>query len=268
MMSSRIFGPALAGLLVSTVGYGWAFAGDAISYVAVIVGLLMMDPSELRPAPLAARAKVQVREGLRYVRTVPELWIPLVMMAVVGMLTYNFQVVMPLFVKQTLGGGDGSFTLLYSVISVGSLAGALISARRETVTVAMVATASLAFGASMVVFAGAPNLAIAFPIGVFVGAASVWFMTSSTAIMQLRADPEIRGRVLALQSIVFLGSTPIGGPIVGLICEVANPRIGILVGGVAALAAWAYGHAALRKRPAVAGADPATTPDPTLLAPG
>jgi MFS family permease len=246
MMSSRIFGPALAGLLVSTVGYGWCFTADALSYIAVIVGLSMMNPAELRPAPVASRAKGQVREGLRHVRTVPDLWIPLVMMAVVGMLTYNFQVVIPLFVKQTLHGGDGTFTLLYSVISVGSLVGALVVARREAVTVPMVVTAAFAFGVAMCLFAGAPGLAVAFPLGVLVGAASVWFMTSSTAIMQLRAEPEIRGRVLALQSMVFLGSTPIGGPIVGLVCEVLSPRAGILLGGVAALAAGLYGRAAGR----------------------
>jgi MFS family permease len=275
MMSSRIFGPALAGLLVATVGYGWCFTADAVSYIAVIIGLVMMNTAELRPAPVAPRGKGQVREGFRYVRTVPELWIPLVMMAVVGMLTYNFQVIMPLFVKQTLHGSDGTFTLLYSVISVGSLVGALIAARREDVTVPMLVTSSLGFGISMCVFAGAPTLAVAFPIGVVVGAASVWFMTSSTAIMQLRADPEIRGRVLALQSIVFLGSTPIGGPIVGFICEAFSPRIGILVGGVAALFAAAYGQMAIRRGRLARGAPvpaPAAGPvgdaDSSLLAPG
>jgi MFS family permease len=270
MMSSRIFGPALAGLLVSTVGYGWSFTVDALSYIAVIVGLWMMNPAELRPAPVASRAKGQVREGLRYVRTVPDLWIPLVMMAVVGMLTYNFQVVIPLFAKQTLHGGDGTFTLLYSVISVGSLAGALVAARREIVTVPTIVTASFAFGVAMCVFAGSPGLAVAFPIGVLVGAASVWFMTSSTAIMQLRAEPEIRGRVLALQSMVFLGSTPIGGPIIGLVCEVLSPRAGILLGGVAALAAAAYGRTAVRhgRVPSTAAAGRIADTDPTILAAG
>jgi MFS family permease len=269
MMSSRIFGPALAGLLVSTVGYGWCFTADGLSYIAVIIGLLMMNPAELRPAPLASRAKGQIREGLRYVRTVPDLWIPLIMMAVVGTLTYNFQVVMPLFVKQTLHGGNGTFTLLYSVISVGSLVGALVAARREVVTVPMVVSASLIFGVAMCVFAGAPTLGIAFPLGVIVGAASVWFMTSSTAIMQLKAEPERRGRVLALQSIVFLGSTPIGGPIVGLVCQVFSPRVGILLGGVAALGAAAYGRMAIRHG-RVPSASPAGRPepaDPSMLAP-
>jgi MFS family permease len=191
------------------------------------------------------------------------------MMTVVGTLTYNFQVVMPLFVKQTLDRGDGTFTLLYSVVSVGALAGALLAARRERVTLPVLVTASLAFGVSMCVFAGAPNLAVAFPLGVLVGAASVWFMTSSTAIMQLRADPALRGRVLALQSIVFLGSTPIGGPVVGLLCEVFSPRIGILVGGAAALAAAAYGRVAMRRTPLGRETAAAIGPsDPSMLAAG
>ena len=190
MTSSRVIGPALAGLLVTTVGFGWAFLGDAISYTAVIAAYLMMRTSELRPAPVTPRAKGQVREGLRYARSVPDLWVPLVMMAIVGTLAFNFQVVFPLFVVRDLGGTEGTFTLLFSVVSVGSLIGALATARRTSIEVRMVALTALAFGAALAVMALAPNEAIAFPIGLFVGMGSIAFLTASTAIVQIRSDAD------------------------------------------------------------------------------
>ena len=125
MTTARVIGPALAGLLIHVAGYGWCFTLDGISYLAVLAGLWMMRTSELRPSPVAERAKGQVREGLRYARRVPELWVPLVMMAVIGTLAYNFQVVMPLLVERTFGGNEATFTLLFSVLSIGSLVGAL-----------------------------------------------------------------------------------------------------------------------------------------------
>ena len=241
MTGSRVVGPALAGLLIHTVGFGWCFAIDGLSYLAVLAGLWLMRPEELRPAPVSPRGKGQVRAGLRYVMAMPELKVPLVMMAVIGTFTFNFNVVMPLLVQRTLGGGDGAFTLIYSVLSVGSLAGALVAARRTTVGVRTVAVSGAAFGGSMLLLAATPSLAATFPIGLLIGFTSIAFMTSSTAIMQLRSDPSMRGRVLALQAMVFLGSTPIGGPILGWICEVFSPRAGVLVGGLAALGAGAYG---------------------------
>ena len=135
MTGSRVVGPALAGLLITTVGYGWTFAVDGVSYLAVILGLFMMRTSENRPHLVTPRGKGQVREGLRYVRTIPELFVPLVMTALIGTFAFNFQTVMPLLVKRTLHGTDRTFTLIYSVISIGSLAGALMSARRSTVSV-------------------------------------------------------------------------------------------------------------------------------------
>ncbi len=241
MTGSRVVGPALAGLLIHTVGYGWCFVVDGLSYIAVLIGLSMMRTSELRERPISQRGKGQVRAGLRYVRTVPDLFIPLMMMAIIGTFTFNFNVVMPLLIKRTLHGDDRTFTLVYSVISVGSLIGALASARRVTVTVRHVVVSAMAFGGAMILLAVTPSLAFTFPIGVLVGASSIAFMTSSTALVQVRADPSMRGRVLALQAIVFLGSTPIGGPILGAICQVFSPRIGVLVGGVAACVAAIYG---------------------------
>lgn len=241
MTSSRIFGPALAGLLVITVGFGWAFLVDGISYIAVLIGLGMMRTSELRPSPVAERAKGQVRAGLRYARSVPDLFVPLVMMAVVGTFAYNFQTVFPLFVTRSLGGSDTTFTLLLSVTSVGALVGALATARRKSIDVRMVAMTSLGFGAAMALMTFAPTPAFAFPIALFVGLGSIAFLTASTAIVQIRSDPMMRGRVLALQAMVFLGSTPIGGPIVGWICQNIGPRYGVAVGAIAAFGAGAWG---------------------------
>jgi MFS family permease len=247
MTSARIVGPAVAGLLVTVAGYGWCFTIDAISYFAVIAAFLKMNTAELRASPVAIRAKAQVRAGLRYVRTVPDLWIPLAMMAVVGTLSFNFQVVISLFVTQTFHRGVGTFTILFSVTAVGSLVGALDTARRRTIEVHDVIVASAGFGLAMLVLAAAPTLGIAFPLGIAVGWTSIAFMTASTAIVQVRADPAMRGRVLALQAIVFLGSTPIGGPLLGAICDAYGARAGLVVGGFAALGAAVFGSIAMRR---------------------
>jgi len=248
MTGSRIFGPAIAGLLVSTVGYTWCFLGDGISYLAVLSSLLLMRTEDLRPAPPASRGRGQVRAGLRYVRNMPELFIPLVMMTLVGTLAFNFQVVLPVFVKRTLDGTDASFTLLFSALSAGSMLGALWSAQRSVVRLRHIVYATFAYGAAMFVLAAMPTLATAFPAAVLVGVASVTFMTTSTTTLQLRADPSMRGRVLALQAMVFLGSTPIGGPIIGWVAEHLGARAALCVGGAACLAAAGYGVLAGRRR--------------------
>ena len=247
MTSSRIVGPALAGLLATTVGFGWCFTVDGISYLAVLAGLWAMRTSELRPPRVVAKGRGQVREGIRYIRTVPDLWVPLVMMALVGTLAFNFQTVIPLFVTKTLNGNDATFTLLFSVVSVGSLAGALATARRKSISVHHVIVASAAFGVAMLVFGAMPTLAWTFPAAVVVGFTSIAFMTASTAIVQVRSRPAMRGRVLAIQSMVFLGSTPIGGPLLGAICDRYGPRAGIFLGGLSALAAAALGHVVFKR---------------------
>lgn len=241
MTGSRVVGPAVAGLLVMTVGYGWTFVLDGLSYVAVLVGLVMMRIEELHPAPVVERAKGQVRDGLRYARSVPQLWMPLVMMAVVGTLAFNFQVVVPLFVTEDLGGGDQTFTLLFSVLSLGSLVGALVVARRTTTTVQRVGATAILFGVTMAMMAVAPGQAVAFLVAPLVGMASIAFMTSSTALVQMEASPEMRGRVLALQAMVFLGSTPIGGPLVGWIAEDMGARYALVVAALACFAAGGWG---------------------------
>ncbi len=255
MTSSRVIGPALGGLLITTVGYGWAFALDGFSYIAVLVGLWLMRTEELRPSTPAPRGKGQVREGLRYVRHTPVLFVPLVMMLFVGTLAFNFQVTLPLLVTRTFDRSKVAFTVLFSVISLGSLIGALWTARRRTIGVADVIRASLGFGLALLAIAMAPTVVWAFPLGLVLGMTSIGFLTASTAIVQTEAAPEMRGRVLALQAMVFLGSTPIGGPIVGAIAEYVGPRWAVAVGGIAALAAAAWGTLALRDQRLTAEAE-------------
>jgi len=258
MTSSRVVGPALAGLAVTTVGFGWAFLGDGLSYLAVLAGLWMMRTEELRPAPVTPKAKGQIRAGLRYVRREPVLFVPMAMMAVVGTLSYNFPTVFPLFTIRDLGGTASTFTLLFSVVSIGSLIGALFTARRTIVSVRRVCTASLAYGATMAVMALVPNTSAALVVGVVLGLASISFIVSSTAIVQTEAAPEMRGRVLALQAMLFLGSTPVGGPIVGWVAEEFGARYAIGLGAAAALGAGLWGLSATtglrRQRPGREGA--------------
>jgi len=248
MTGSRIVGPALAGALILTVGYSLCFAIDGLSYIAVIASLLMMRAAELNSTPrVTERAKGQVRAGFRYVRRVPEIWIPLVMAGIIGTFAFNFQVVLPLFVTRTFHAGAANFTLLFAVMSVGSFAAALVVARRRSVRLREVITGAFAFGVSMIVLAAAPSLGVAVVLGLALGASSATFMTRSTAITQIRAAPEMRGRVLALQGVVFFGSTPIGGPILGAVSDAFGPRAGILLGGVSAIAAAGWGFLEARK---------------------
>lgn len=247
MTGSRVVGPALAGVLVVSFGFGWAFLIDGFTYLAVLYGLWAMRPDDLHPSVAVARGRGKVREGLRYVRSKPDLLVPLVMTAVIGTFAFNFQVTIPLLATGPLGGGEATFTLMFSVLSLGSLVGALWTARRTDVTNRQIVAAAAAFGATMLVLAAAPGAWTAFPVAIVVGTASMVFMTTSTAIVQLRAAPELRGRVLALQAMVFLGSTPIGGPIVGIVSDVAGARAGIVLGGLACLGAAAWASHALRR---------------------
>jgi MFS family permease len=265
MTSSRVVGPALAGLLISTVGFGWAFLADSLSYTAVLTSLWLMRPGELRRGPVTERAKGQVRAGLRYVRSQPALFVPLVMMAVVGTLAFNFSTVLPLYVTWDLGGSAGMFTILFSVLSVGSLVGALAVARRQNVSVRSVGITALAFGVAMLLLALAPGIGLALPAGLLVGLTSIGFLTSSTAIVQLRAAPEMRGRVLALQAMLFLGSTPIGGPIAGWVSQTFGARWALVMGALACFGAGTWGLLAVRSRRAAAevtdaGRDPTAEP--------
>jgi MFS family permease len=241
MTSARVIGPVVAGVLIALVGYGWCFTLDALSYVGPTIALLMMRTAELRRAPVLVRAKRQIRDGLHYVRATPDLWLPLVMTAVIGTFTLNVQVVMPLLVTDTFSSTPTVFTIMFSVLSVGSLLGALWMARRATLGLGQTVFNATVLGVSTLAMAAAPTLGIAFPVALAMGLGMTAFITSSTSNVQLAAEPEKRGRVLALQSVVLIGSTPIGGPILGVVCETWGARAGLLLGGVACLLAAAFG---------------------------
>ena len=247
MTSARVIGPPIAGLLIVTAGYGWCFAIDGITYVAVLLAYWWMNTDEIVKVESAPQAKGQIREGLRYVHAEVDLWVPLVMTAIIGTFAMNFPVVFPLFVKEDLGGSDTTFTILYAVVALGSLVAALVTARRTSISHRDVIHGSAWFGVSLVVLAFSPSLATTFPASLFLGFASILVITTTTAMVQLNTTPVMRGRVLALQAMVLLGSTPIGGPILGVVCEEFGARAGFLVGAVACFVAVAWGTTAMRR---------------------
>jgi predicted MFS family arabinose efflux permease len=192
------------------------------------------------------------------VRSETDLFVPLVMTGIIGTFAMNFPVVFPLFVKENLGGTDTMFTILYGVVAVGSLAGALVAARRTSISHRDVVRGAVLFGVSLMVMAFSPTLATTFAASLFVGFASIVVITTTTAMVQLGTAPVMRGRVLALQAMVLLGSTPIGGPLLGLVCEEFGARAGFVVGSIACFVAAAWGVAAVRR--SVAGEAGAAVP--------
>lgn len=259
MTGSRVLGPALAGALVVTLGHGWPFIIDSVSFVAVIAGLVMMRPEELHTAPPQPRQPGQIREGLRYISSQPALLVPLVMMGIVGLFAFNFSVTIPLLVEDALGGSTTTFTILFSVLSTGSLVGALLTARRTEVTTHQLVIAAAGYGLALVLLAAAPNLWFGFPAAWFLGFTSISFMTSSTAIVQVLAGARFRGRVLAIQAMVFLGAMPIGGPAIGWVADTYGVRISLLVGAAACLFAANYGRRLIDSPTDGAPVDPVTT---------
>jgi MFS family permease len=252
--AARVVGPALAGVLIAVVGIGICFILNAASYVAVILALLLMRTSELSPAPTQVRAKGQLRAGLSYVRATPELLVPLVMMAIIGTLSYEFQVILPLVAERTFDGGAGTYGTLTSAMGVGAVVGGLATAGRSGApSDAGLVRAAAMFGAVILLAAVAPFLWLEVLVLVLVGAASINVLATGNTTLQLRAAPEMRGRVMALWAVAFLGTTPVGGPIIGFIGEHAGPRVGLAVGGTAALVAAGLGWWRLVRRAPGAG---------------
>ncbi len=237
MNSARVIGPAIAGILIATVGIPICFFANAGSYAAVIVALALMRPAELHRSPLVKQAKGQVREGLRYVWGEPALRDPLLVMAVVGVFAYNFTTTLPLFARFTFGAGAGAYGAMTSAMAAGSVIGGLFVAHRSKPSLRALSVIGLFFGVLVLAVSAAPSVPAALVLLIPMGACSIAFIATANASLQLAASPEMRGRVMALYAIAFLGSTPVGAPIVGAVSTAASPRAALAVGGVAALCA-------------------------------
>jgi MFS family permease len=246
--TSRVIGPALGAIVINVINVGPCFAFNAVSFIAVIGGLLMMRPDELFLTPHVVRAKGQVREGLRYVWETPELRTAIMVMAVVGTLAFNFTVVLPVLAKFTFHGDAATYGLLTSLMGLGSIIGALGVASKLVPTAKLLVGSCLAFGVVMTVSAVAPTLMTEGLLIVLLGLTSITFMATVNSMCQLASVPAMRGRVMALYGLVFLGSTPIGGPIVGWISQQFGPRYGLGVGGVATVLSAVVAGAVLLRR--------------------
>lgn len=243
---SRIFGPALAGLLATTLGYGWCFSIDAATYLAVLLCIVLMREEELHRDPERPRQKGEVREGLRYLASVPTLWISFAMLAAIGTLAYNFNVTLPLFVTRSLHDSEAMFTILYSIFSVGAVASALVVARRKLVEMRHILLGAIAMGIAMLLLGVAPNEWLAIPAVFLVGVGSILYNTSTTAIVQVGSRREMHGRLLALQTVFVAGTGVIGGPICGWMADWLGGRAPIIFGGFVCLAAAVFGTLAVR----------------------
>lgn len=250
---SRVVGPALAGVLVTTLGFGWAFAIDAASYLVVLAALVAMRGAELRPAPRASRGRGQVSAGIRYIARTPELAVSFGMLLVIGLLAYNFNVTFPLLVEKGLGGSGLQYTLLYSSYSVGALLGTLVVARRSVITLRTIILSAGVFGVALTGLAFVPNVPVGYLVAALVGGTSISYMTATTTLGQLRAEPQLVGRVVAVQTVLQMGTTPVGGPLLGFIADIAGARLPIFIGGIAALATfaagWIFGRRHLTENP-------------------
>ena len=239
---ARIIGPAFAALLIATVGLGVCFLVNGITYFGVIGALLLMDLDELHVAPSQPRNKRQLREGLAYVRVTPTVLVPLLMMLAIGTFAFEFQVILPLFARFTFGGDATTYATMTSFMGAGAMVGGLVTAsRRSRPPVALAKVAAL-FGLVHLALAFAPTLAMAYAAITVLGGVAVGFIALGNTTVQLAAAPEMRGRVMGLWVVAFLGSTPVGGPVIGWIGEHLGPRVGIGVGAIATLitAAVAY----------------------------
>jgi MFS family permease len=242
---ARAVGPAVAGILIATVGEGWCFMLNAVSFVAVVTSLLTMDRTQLSPSRPTSRSRGQLREGFRYVARTPQLGVPLLMMGLVGMLAYEFQVTLPVFAKQVFHGGAETYGVMTAAMGVGAVVGGLITAARGRTGLRAMVLASCAFGIALTFAAVAPLLAVAFVALALVGCASVSFLSMGNSTLQLGTQPQMRGRVMALWSVAFQGSTPIGGPAIGFITAVAGARAGLGVGALSCFVAGGLGAIAI-----------------------
>ena len=226
----RAVGPAIAAALIHSFGLGWCFVFNAFSFALVVIALLALNTDALRPSAAVARAGRQLRDGLAVARGNREILGPLVMMVFVGTLTYEFETSLPIFAEQTLRGGIDAYSWLTTSFGVGSIAAGLVLIRWPQTGLARMIYAAGGFGAAMVLLAASPTLAAAIAAAGLVGAASIGFLTTGNATIQLAAPPQMRGRVTALWTTAFVGSTPIGAVLIGMVAHSYGGRAALGIG--------------------------------------
>ncbi|KAA9157975.1 MFS transporter [Amycolatopsis acidicola] len=235
--SGKVVGPAVAGALIATVGLPDTFFLNAVSFLPVIAGLMMMRRDELHPTEPAPRRKGQLREGFAYAWNNRALRGPLLLMTVSGTLAYNFPVVLPLLAKDTFTGGPELAGSLFTAMGVGAIVGGLSVAGVTTVTQGRLARSGLLFAGLLAASFLAPNTLTALLAMCLLGATSVTFRAVATTLVQLTSDPAMRGRVISLLLVALNGTTPIGAPVIGWVGEHWGARAALLVGAVATAAA-------------------------------
>jgi MFS family permease len=229
---ARVVGPGIAGFVIATVGVGPCFLLNAASFAATWLGLQLMRRDELIHTAAEVAAKRQIRAGLRYVLSTPDLRTPLLLVAVAGAFAWEFQVSIPLFTSDTFHGGASEFGWALSAISVGSIAGGLLAARRRLVTQRSVAMSALLWGIAILAASFAPSLPVAYLLLAIVGSGAVTFNAMSKTFLQITSRDQMRGRVMALWSIGWQGTTVLGAPVVGVLGQTLGGRYGLAFGGI------------------------------------
>ena len=248
MTGSRIFGPALAAALVGPLGTGWLFVINGLSFAAILLGIVVMDVSLLRVAPPAPRGGKPVREAIGFIRNDHMLRPLFIVLVIVSTFAFNYSVVLPKL-ADARWGSENSFGWLLAVVSVGSLMGSLMTAGRETVSLRWFNCSVFVLAISNIALAWAPNLALAFVFAVPLGAGGAGFIASVNSISQVMSPPNMRGRLLALGAVAFLGSTPVGGPVTGWIADHISPEWSLGYGGVIALVCCAWMATVMKRQP-------------------
>jgi MFS family permease len=233
--AARMIGPGVAGLLVFWVGTGWVFMINAVSFAATILALARMRADLLEPVARAERGRGQIRAALRYVRRRSDILVVMVVVGVVSTFGLNFQLTSAVMARTEFDRGPQEYGILGSVLAIGALAGALAAARRERPRVRLVIGAALAFGLTSGAMALMPTFEWYLVACIPVGFASLTMLTAANATLQMSTTPAMRGRVMSLYLIVFLGATPLGSPLVGWVAETFGARWSIGVGSIASL---------------------------------
>ena len=235
--SARILGPAVAGVMITAIGTGWAFVANGISSIAVLTGLALMRPAELRPSPAIDRIRGQLRAGLHYVRQRQDLLLTMVLVFVVGTFGLNFQITTALLAKQVFHRSATGYGLLSTALAVGACVGAVLATRRRTrPSLLFLLLAAMAFGLLEILAGSMPGFGATALMLVLVGLAMLTFTTAANSSVQLGVEATMRGRVMALYLMCFLGGTPVGAPIVGWVANTVGPRWGMIGGGLVCMA--------------------------------